>query len=303
MDSHDNNGRAAIVGFFDGIHLGHRSLIDFVGAVAAERGLRPVAVTFTGCPLEHLRPGSEPKLLSSAADRLDGLRRLLGADGVIALEFNRDLASMTAREFMTMLRDRYGVKLLVAGFNNRFGSDRDKTFDDYVTIGRELGLEVMKAPEYKARSGVSSSAIRKAVGEGRVADAAEMLGRRYAIDGIVAAGRRVGRTIGFPTANLQPIDGRKLVPGGGVYAAWAVVDDEERYPAMVNIGTRPTVSDDGRQTIEANLIGFDGDLYGRRLRLEFVERLRGERRFDSLDDLKLRLEADRREALTALSEA
>lgn len=303
MRNQDSSGRAAIVGFFDGIHLGHRSLIDYVGSVAAGRGLRPVAVTFTGCPLEHLRPGSEPKLLSAASERLDGLRDLLGADGVIALEFNRSLASMTAREFMTMLRDRYGVRLLVAGFNNRFGSDRDKTFDDYVAIGREIGLEVIKAPEYEARSGVSSSAIRKALGEGRVDDAAQMLGHSYAIDGTVATGRRVGRTIGFPTANLQPTDGRKLVPGGGVYAAWAIVDNGERYPAMVNIGICPTVSDEGRQTIEANLIGFEGDLYGRRLRLEFVVRLRGERRFDSLDDLKLRLEADRREALDALSEA
>lgn len=303
MHGNSNSRRAAIVGFFDGIHLGHRSLIDFVRSEAARRCLQPVAVTFTGCPLEYLRPGSEPKLLSTASDRLDGLRALLGADGVIALDFNRELASMTAREFMTTLRDRYGVELLVAGFNNRFGSDRDKTFDDYVAIGDEIGLEVIKAPEYDGRSGVSSSAIRKAVAEGRVDDASAMLGRNYSIEGSVATGRRVGRTIGFPTANLQPYDGRKLVPGGGVYAAWAVVDDGLRYPAMVNIGTCPTVSSEGRQTIEANLIGFDGDLYGRRLRLEFVARLRGEKRFDSLSDLKTRLEADRREALAALSEA
>ena len=303
MQSLGNNRRAAIVGFFDGIHLGHRSLIEFVRSEADRRNLKPVAVTFTGCPREYLRPGSGPKLLSTATERLDGLRELLGTDGVVALDFNGDLASMTASEFMTMLRERYGVELLVAGFNNRFGSDRDKTFDDYVAIGREIGLEVIKAPEYDGREGVSSSAIRKAVAEGRIAEAASMLGRNYSIAGTVATGRRVGRTIGFPTANLQPADGRILIPGGGVYAAWAETDGGKRYPAMVNVGTCPTVSTEGRQTIEANLIGFDGDLYGRRLRLEFVAWLRGEKRFDSLDDLKTRLETDRREALQRLSGA
>ena len=297
----NNRRRAAIIGFFDGIHLGHRSLIDFVTAEASRRGLKPVAVTFTGCPLEYLRPGSEPKMLSEARDRIGGLEALLGDDAVIALDFDRRLASMSAREFMTMLHDRYEVDLLAVGFNNRFGNDRDKTFDDYEAIGHELGMEVIKAPEYDGREGVSSSAIRKALSEGRVADASHMLGRNYSIDGTVAAGRKIGRTIGFPTANICPDDERKLVPATGVYAARAVTDDGNIYPAMVNIGTCPTVSSEGRQTIEANLIGFDGNLYGRRLHLEFVARIRGEQRFGSLDELKERLEADRREALDLLS--
>ncbi len=298
-----NCKKAAVVGFFDGLHRGHRSLLDFARARAEARGLQPVAVTFRECPIEYLRPGSSPKLLASPAERLRALDEYLGQNSVIALDFNQELATLTAREFMQMLHDAYGVELLVVGFNNRFGSDRDKTFTDYQAIGREIGMEVERAPELTDMKGVSSSAIRKAISEGRVDDAAVMLGRRYAITGDVQHGRQVGRTIGFPTANLRPADPRLLVPAPGVYSGTVYDAAGMRYPAMVNIGVCPTVSSEGTQTIEAHLIGFDGDLYGKTLTLEFIGRMRGERRFDSLDELKTQLEADRAEALQAFSAA
>lgn len=296
-----NCKKAAVVGFFDGLHRGHRSLLDFARARAEARGLRPVAVTFRECPIEYLRPGSSPKLLASPSERLLALGEYLGQNSVIALDFNRELATMTAREFMQMLYCKYGVELLVVGFNNRFGSDRDKTFTDYQAIGREIGMEVERAPELGEMKGVSSSAIRKAISEGRVDDAAEMLGRRYSITGDVQHGRQVGRTIGFPTANLRPADPRLLVPAPGVYSGTAYDAAGTIYPAMVNIGVCPTVSSEGTQTIEAHLIGFEGDLYGQRLTLEFTGRMRGERRFDSLEELKTQLEADRAEALQAFN--
>lgn len=298
-----NCKKAAVVGFFDGLHRGHRSLLDFARARAEARGLRPVAVTFRECPIEYLRPGSSPKLLASPSERLLALGEYLGQNSVIALDFNRELATMTAREFMQMLYCKYGVELLVVGFNNRFGSDRDKTFTDYQAIGREIGMEVERAPELGEMKGVSSSAIRKAISEGRVDDAAEMLGRRYSITGDVQHGRQVGRTIGFPTANLRPADPRLLVPAPGVYSGAAYDAAGTRYPAMVNIGVCPTVSSEGTQTIEAHLIGFEGDLYGKTLTLEFTGRMRGERRFGSLDELKTQLEADRAEALQAFNAA
>lgn len=298
-----NCKKAAVVGFFDGLHRGHRSLLDFARARAEARGLRPVAVTFRECPIEYLRPGSSPKLLASPSERLRALGEYLGENSVIALDFNRELATMTAREFMQMLYCKYGVELLVVGFNNRFGSDRDKTFTDYQAIGREIGMEVERAPELGEMKGVSSSAIRKAISEGRVDDAAEMLGRCYSITGAVQHGRQVGRTIGFPTANLRPADPRLLVPAPGVYSGTAYDAAGTRYPAMVNIGVCPTVSSEGTQTIEAHLIGFEGDLYGKTLTLEFTGRMRGERRFDSLEELKTQLEADRAEALQAFSAA
>ena len=298
-----NRKKAAVVGFFDGLHRGHRSLLDFARAGAKMRGLQPVAVTFRECPIEYLRPGSSPKLLASPSERLRALGEYLGSNSVIALDFNRELATMTAREFMLMLHDAYGVELLVVGFNNRFGSDRDKTFTDYQAIGREIGMEVERAPELGEMKGVSSSAIRKAISEGRMDDAAEMLGRRYAITGEVQHGRKVGRTIGFPTANLRPTDPRLLVPAPGVYSGTAYDAAGTRYPAMVNIGVCPTVSSAGTQTIEAHLIGFEGDLYGKTVTLEFTGRMRGERRFGSLDELKTQLEADRAESLQAFNAA
>ena len=298
-----NRKKAAVVGFFDGLHRGHRSLLDFAKARAEARGLQPVAVTFRECPVEYLRPGSSPKLLASPSERLRALGEYLGPSSVIALDFNRELATMTAREFMQMLHYAYGVELLVVGFNNRFGSDRDKTFTDYQAIGREIGMEVERAPELAEMKGVSSSAIRKAISEGRVDEAAEMLGRRYSITGAVQHGRQVGRTIGFPTANLRPADPRLLVPAPGVYSGTAYDAAGTKYPAMVNIGVCPTVSSEGTQTIEAHLIGFDGDLYGKTLTLEFTGRMRGERRFGSLEELKTQLESDRAEALQAFSAA
>lgn len=298
-----NCKKAAVVGFFDGLHRGHRSLLDFARARAKACGLQPVAVTFRECPIEYLRPGSSPKLLASPSGRLRALDEYLGRNSVIALDFNRELATMTAREFMQMLHDAYGVELLVVGFNNRFGCDRDKTFTDYQAIGREIGMEVERAPELAEMKGVSSSAIRRAISEGRVDDAAEMLGRRYAITGDVQHGRQVGRTIGFPTANLRPADPRLLVPAPGVYSGTAYDAVGTKYPAMVNIGVCPTVSSEGTQTIEAHLIGFDGDLYGQTLTLEFTGRMRGEQRFGSLDELKTQLEADRAEALQAFNAA
>lgn len=230
-----NCKKAAVVGFFDGLHRGHRSLLDFARARAEARGLQPVAVTFRECPIEYLRPGSSPKLLASPAERLRALDEYLGQNSVIALDFNQELATLTAREFMQMLHDAYGVDLLVVGFNNRFGSDRDKTFTDYQAIGREIGMEVERAPELTEMKGVSSSAIRKAISEGRVDDAAVMLGRRYAITGDVQHGRQVGRTIGFPTANLRQADPRLLVPAPGVYsgtaydAAWHEISRNGKY--------------------------------------------------------------------------
>lgn len=290
----DSRPRAAIVGFFDGVHLGHRSLARYVMERARERGLKPAAVTFSCCPLEILRPGSEPGLLSEASWRIAEMERCLGPESVITLDFDRALAALTAEEFMTMLHDDYNVRLLVVGFNNKFGSDRGTTFDDYKTIGMKIGMEVIHAPEYDAIKGVSSSATRRALAGGDVALAAKMLGRFYSIDGHVGSGRKVGRTIGFPTANVSQDNTRIIVPAPGVYCARATTAGGDVYPAMVNIGVCPTVTDGRMQTIEANLIGFEGNLYGQPLRLEFVDRIRDEKRFDSIDSLRRQLEMDRR---------
>jgi riboflavin kinase/FMN adenylyltransferase len=285
----------ATIGMFDGVHRGHQALIGALKDRAEKEHLKAMVVTFSPHPVSIIHPGLEPKLLTSSAERRQLLEQCLGADSrVVELEFNDQLRHKTAEQFMTMLRDEYAVKVLVMGYNHSFGCDRIKDFARYQQIGSELGLEVVHAQEMSDASvglQVSSSTIRKALSEGEITVANKLLGRRYVLQGEVVSGRQVGRTIGFPTANLS-VDKRYLVPGAGVYAAIVRIKGQA-YAAMVNIGTCPTVSNSGRQTVEANIIGWTGDLYSTELAIEFQSRLRSEQHFNSLDELMHQLEEDR----------
>lgn len=288
----------ATVGFFDGVHRGHRFVIDRLRAVAHERGLPALVVTFAEHPRQVLQPGFRPGLLTTPQEKLDLLRRS-GADGCEVLHFTPALSRLTAAGFMEqVLRGRLGVRVLLMGYDHRFGHDRDGCFDDYAAHGRRLGIEVLRLERYNAPGGehISSSEIRRALAAGEVARANAMLGYRYALEGTVVDGFKVGRTLGFPTANLRPDYADKLVPAAGVYAVRAKAEGRT-YPGMLNIGTRPTLAGDGRTSIEAHLIGFGGDLYAQTLRVEFVARLRDERRFASPEALAAQLARDREEAL------
>lgn len=295
IDRPDNtHGRIAAVGMFDGVHGGHRCLLDTLSAHGRRLGLKPVAVTFRSHP-RTLTSGSTMAMLSTLDEKL----RRLDAEGVdvVLLDFDEKLRMMSAGEFMAMLARDYGVKAMVIGFNNRFGHDRPATIDDYRKLGQQCGIEVFAADEFKcdAAPKVSSSAIRRLIGEGRVEGAARLLGRPYAIEGIVVHGKELGRKIGFPTANIEPVDPSILVPGNGVYAARVALADGSVWPGMLNIGHRPTVDgDNAPRSIEVHIIGFDGDIYGTRVAVEFVAFLRHERAFPSLEALKEQLSADAR---------
>lgn len=287
--------RIAAIGMFDGVHAGHRLLLDFLHRQGLLRGLRPAVVTFNNHPVELVAPERAPKLLSSASDKLEAIRAE-GIDDIILLQFDEALRRMSARSFMQMLHDAYSVDCLVVGYDHRFGHDRSEGFDDYVRIGRELGIEVLRAPELE---GVSSTAVRKALEAGNAEYAAQLLGHSYYIDGTVVAGKRLGRTIGFPTANLSPISPRTLIPARGVYVADVSIDGSgTKMRAMLNIGHRPTVDAPGApDTIEVHVLGYEGDLYGHLMRVYFLHRLRSEEAFDSLEALREQLCADRRAAL------
>ncbi|MDE6324398.1 MAG: riboflavin biosynthesis protein RibF [Paramuribaculum sp.] len=289
-----SSGRVAAIGMFDGVHRGHRSLLERVVVEARVRSLRAAAVTFSAHPASVVDPGRIIPMLCSRRECCD---RLLegGIDDVIMLDFTEDLRRMTSRDFMAMLHRDYGVRALVVGFNNRFGSDREHGFDDYMRFGAEVGVDVAGAEELPEPD-VSSSRIRELIARGNVGEAADRLGFPYSVEGTVGSGRQIGRTIGFPTANVVPSDRSLIVPGGGVYAA--MVEDLSHNPgekvrAMVNIGSCPTVnSDSAVRTIEAHLIGYEGDLYGHRLRIDFVGRMRPEKPFESLESLQRQLSAD-----------
>ncbi len=275
--------RAAVVGTFDGVHRGHLHLLDTLRRLSAERSLQPLVVTFSRHPLALMAPERVPAELTDAGSR----RRLLEAEGfeVEVLDFNEDLRRLSAAEFLEMLRARYGVELFVLGFNNRIGSDRLGAAE---LAGRTIGgVQVVAATE-NPEPGVSSSAIRRALEQGDVDAANRMLGRPYVIEGTVVSGRQLGRTIGFPTANIEPAPGAAL-PAVGVYAGRML-----GHKAVVNIGRRPTVEGraDAPLSIEAHLLDFAGELYGKHVSLELLSRLRGEQKFGGLDELKKAIEND-----------
>lgn len=296
-------GFIATVGMFDGVHLGHRSLLMELKDNALSRGLKTAVFTFDRHPSAIIDPEKTPPALTSVSERVE-LLRSVGIDDVEVLCFDEALRSLDARSFMTLLRDRYGVKALLMGFNHSFGSDRLKDFDDYAAIGASLGVEVVRAREWSHEAcacNICSSAIRQALLRGDVELATLMLGRPYSFKGVVAEGRRIGRTIGFPTANIETEDRPRLVPAPGVYAVDVKMPGGVVRRGMLNIGVRPTVdhSPEPKQTIEVHVIDWSGDIYGKELNLSFISRLRGEMRFDSLEELRKRLESDREEALKA----
>lgn len=214
-----------------------------------------------------------------------------GIDDVIIKPFTTDLMKLSARQFMQqVLHDELGITTLVIGYDHRFGYNRAEGFNDYVRYGKEMGIKVVLANEYQFDGKeVSSSAIRQAVSSGNISMANDLLGYHYSIEGQVINGFHIGRTIGYPTANIQ-LPNNKLVPADGVYAVTVMLDKEE-YNGMLNIGHRPTF-DNGQRSIEVHLLDFNRDIYSERIQLRFAERIREEKRFESIDELKAQISKD-----------
>ena len=274
-------------GFFDGVHLGHRHVLSTVVSAARERGEEAVVVTFWPHPRTVLQQDARDFRILTSLEEKKMLLADAGIDRVEVLPFTRAFAALTAAEYLALLREKFGATLVVMGYDNHIGADK--------LTAREISLTpvIVVDPCHSERSEespISSTKIRKALEAGDVERANGMLGYAYGLYGVVVAGNRLGRTIGFPTANMQLYEPLKLVPGNGVYA----VDVEvlsRRYRGMCNIGTRPTVSGTAR-TIETHILDFDEDIYGLPLRLRFLRRIRDERKFPSLDALKEQLVRD-----------
>lgn len=283
--------RIAVVGMFDGLHSGHRYLLRQLRELAAERSLRPLVITFANHPLSVIAPEKAPALLSSPGEKASLIRAEgFNDEDILLIPFDSQLRATSAADFLAMLRDRYGVTALLMGFNNRFGHDAPRDFADYRDLAANSGIELIQALELPTRSGVSSSEIRRLVSSGDVSAAATLLGRPFSITGTVVRGKALGRTLGFPTANLSVPAGH-LLPAPGVYAALAA-----SHPAMVNIGSRPTVDNPGAPlSVEAHIIGLpEGtNLYGKDLTISFIDRLRSERRFANIEALRAQLSLDR----------
>lgn len=277
---------AVTIGTFDGVHRGHQEVLRVLRELAGNR-LKAIAITFDRHPLEVVRPERAPRLLMTTEER----ERAISNEDVEVeiLHFNEDMRRLSAREWMQILIDKYEAQILVLGYDNSFGCDGHKlTHEDYMRIGKEIGLEVVEAP---AVAGCSSSIIRRLLEAGDVERSAELLGRSYAIKGKVVHGKELGRAIGFPTANLD-INPKLCVPQRGVYSADAKVNGR-RYSAVVNIGLRPTVDNSDKESIEVFMIDYEGgEIYGEEIILSFHARIRDEKKFQSLQDLKQQIALD-----------
>ncbi|MBQ9177953.1 MAG: bifunctional riboflavin kinase/FAD synthetase [Prevotella sp.] len=288
------SGRAvATVGFFDGVHSGHRYLIDRLKAVARENNCMSMIITFDKHPRQVLNSDYKPMLLSTLDEKLNLLSQT-GIDCCVVLPFTADMADLSAHDFMkTILSERLSVATLMIGYDNRFGHRREDGYEQYVAYGKELGISVIDSDSFSYGNGsVSSSMVRRFISAGDVERAAECLGRPYSLSGMVVHGEAKGRTIGFPTANIVPADADKLIPDGGVYAVLVSLDDSSTIlNGMMNIGSRPTF--DGKmQTLEVHIFDFDGDIYKHSLRVFFIKKIRNERCFSSPDELAKQLETD-----------
>ena len=272
---------AATIGFFDGVHTGHRYVLERLQQTACEHGLRSAVVVFAEHPQSVLQSKQVP-LLTTPSER-EALLHQAGIDEVLSFRF-ADVQAYSAEAFMRLLHERYGVNLLVMGYDHRFGSDRLTDFAAYQTLAEHVGLSILRLPQ-NPQSEASSTAIRQALLQGEIERANELLGYRYSLTGEVVAGRQIGRSIGFPTANLQ-LPEHKLVPAVGVYACEVM-----GRKAVLNIGTNPTVQGTER-TVELHLPGFEGDLYGRKLTVRLLHYLRPECRFENLEALRHQIEKD-----------
>lgn len=293
----------ATIGFFDGVHRGHRHLIDQVCAEARKHGWASAVITFPVHPRKVIQPEFCPKLLTTCKEKVE----LLGTTGVdycLMLDFTPRMAALSAHDFMGMLKERYNVRALLIGYDHRFGHNRSEGFEDYVKYGHELGMEVIAAgPCLREENvAVSSSAVRSMLEAGEVEQAACLLGYDYFLSGAVVEGHQVGRTLGFPTANLQVDDADKLIPADGVYAVRVEVQGG-CYGGMLSIGYRPTLNNGTDRSIEVHIFDFHADIYHCPMRIYFVRRLRAELKFDSLEELTERLRQDRVEAEKVLDEA
>lgn len=284
---------AATIGFFDGVHLGHRFLVNELKEVAQARNLPSAVITFPEHPRAVLHSDYQPKLLDSFDEKLERLAST-GVDYCIVLDFTIELSRLTAREFIsTVLSDKLHVDVLLIGYDHRFGRDRKDGFEQYVAYGAACGMEVVKASPYdEGRTAVSSSEIRRMLADCQVEEAARLLSYPYQLKGTIVNGYKVGRKLGFPTANIQVDEPFKIIPGIGVYAVWVYLKGE-RYKGMLYIGDRPTLDNGNNITLEVNILDFSGDIYNNEITVAFIYYVRGDVKFGSLDELKEQLGHDR----------
>lgn len=280
----------ATIGFFDGVHLGHKFLLDSVADEARRNGKKSVVVTFVHNPKKFFDCRYDIRQLTTTAEKTPKISSC-GIDYCLLLDFDQQIATQTAKDFLAFLKHSFCLDTLFVGYDHTFGSDRIRDFDKIEAICNAMGIKAHKSEQFDLTGQtVSSSRIREYLHNGKILEANAMLGYKYSLKGIVMHGQMIGRTLGFPTANLKIISD-KLLPHNGVYAVEVIIDGI-RHKGMLNIGNRPTV-DGVNHTVEVNIFDFDRDIYGKEIEVLFCRFVRDEFKFGSLEELKTQLNTDR----------
>jgi riboflavin kinase/FMN adenylyltransferase len=284
----------ATVGFFDGLHAGHRFLIEELITIANEKKLKSVVFTFAIHPRKVLDSDFQPELLTTLSEKLTQLEST-GIDICVVLDFTLSMAKLSAYDFLkTILKEQFNVQTLLVGHDHRFGHNRTDGFPEYKKYGEALGMDVMHAGQFNtvADKHISSSEIRNALKRGDIECANRLLTYDYSIEGLVIEGFKIGRTIGFPTANVLLYDKEKIVPSVGVYAV-RVRWNETWYKGMMNIGHRPTLDNGQNISLEVHILDFNEDIYDQTLEIDFISKIRDEQKFNGINELKEQLLKDR----------
>lgn len=287
-------------GTFDGVHLGHRKILYRLREIAAEIGGETVVITFWPHPRHVLNPDDHSLKLLSTFDEKTRLFAEIGIDHLIRIPFTKEFSKLSSEEFIkNILVEKIHTKKLVIGYDHRFGRNREGSFEHLKAHGPEYGFDVEEIPRQDVdHNAVSSTKIREALSAGDVNTAGNYLGRPYSIAGTVVEGDQIGRDLGYPTANLYLSESYKLIPADGIYAVRVEIE-QEIYNGMMSIGFRPTLNGTSR-TLEVNIFDFDSNIYGKSIRIFFIEKIREEVKFDGLEALKSQMTRDKRDALSIL---
>ncbi len=282
----------ATIGFFDGVHAGHRFLLQILKNEAIRLGKQSLVISFQVHPKSILSADTTPPLLTLNEEKIELLSEF-GIDACVLLPFDKEMAALSAYDFFKQLIFTLGVGTLFIGFNHRFGKNRAEGINDYIRYGQELGITIQEASSFTLDTEkVSSSIIRNLILNGELEKAATFLSYPYFLKGEVVSGNKIGNTIGFPTANIELTDCSKLIPPNGVYAVTVEVQ-KNRYWGMLNIGYKPTIGPNNKKTIEVHIVDFNESIYGEKICVTFIKKIREEKKFSSINALKIQLEQDK----------
>lgn len=291
----------ATVGFFDGVHRGHRFLIDELKRIAQEQNRLSAVVTFISHPRKVLHTDFQPLLLTTFDEKMEQLSTTK-IDLCIVLDFSVEISKLSAFDFLNnILFKQFNVKTLLVGHDHRFGHNRAEAFPEYKMYGEQIGIQAIQATRFSLPdfTHISSSDIRNALKNSDIEKANKLLTYNYSIEGKVTDGFKIGRKLGFPTANIEPIDVEKQIPATGVYAVKVFVENS-CFSGMLNIGNRPTIDNNEHISIEVNIFDFEKDIYNQQIKVTFVDKIRDEQKFNSLDELTNQLHQDKISALKLL---